>query len=420
MSWTPEEEKARYPLLDEPSSPTCDAYAQPGVLRVSLDPSEQHLNAWEPALSTCRPIDYLSSLLASGPRRPELDFLRNRTVVLFGDSVDRGFTQHLCRWAKEREELIDEEHPLAPPLPAGREYPPDSYRSHHSRLPAGEPELFWPGVPFGRPHICHIRKYDLRVVQVFQFGVDEEDEWLTKMNHFYPPGGFEQRFDQILLPLLDNLARQRSEKEGRAVSSIPDLVSFTSTFWTPFRHVRLLSNSSTAADWERKLETWAPPRREWQNWFERRWTEAVRHVGAAWGQEGKRPKLVFRELQQILARDDIPSNHIQLAIDVGRRVVDLLRAESAAARSSEGWAEWQAAKGELGPTWVGNGREEAERLALDERMEVLEWGRRFMGQQVKFTDDGPAGVHPHAMPGSWLFWNMLLDRLQRHVAAEEM
>ncbi|GAA5821019.1 hypothetical protein JCM11251_001923 [Rhodosporidiobolus azoricus] len=471
LSWTPEDEKAAYPLLAEPSSPVlssrrrrlptrlleratllvlvgavvylsrerrealsspsrkqrtderCDAYALPGVLRISLDPSERHLNAWEPSLSTCRPVDYLSMMLERGPRRKELDFLRNRTVVLFGDSVDRGFTEHLCRWANEREELIDEEHPLSPPLPAGREYPPEGYRSLHSRFPPGQPDRFWPGVPFGRPHICHIRKYNFRVVQVFQFGVDEEDEWLTQQNHFVPPGGFEERFDQILLPLLDNIAQERSEKEGSPASPIPDLVSFTSTFWTPFRHVRLLGHSTNAADWERELGTWAPPTREWQNWFERRWTKAVRHIGRAWSGEEKPPKLVFRELQQILARDDIPSNHVQLAIDVGRRVVDLLREESAAARSSESWAAWQGEEAELGATWVGQERDEVGTSRLDERLEVLEWGKRFMAQQAKFTDNGPAGVHPHPLPGSYLFWNMLLDRLHRSVHAnadEEM
>ncbi|GAA6038793.1 hypothetical protein JCM8097_002893 [Rhodosporidiobolus ruineniae] len=374
------------------SSDCSRPYSLPGVLRVSLDPSTRHLNAWEPSLSPCRPTDFLTPLFSAGPRSPSLEFLQNKTVVLFGDSVDRGFVQHLCVWAREREETVDEESPLKPPYPEGREYPPDGYRTHLSRLPAGESDLFWPAVPFGQPHICHLRKYNFRVVSVFQFGVDDEDEWLTKMNHFYPPGGLEDRFDQILLPLLENIAHERSEKEGRPVSPIPDLLSFTSTFWTPFRHVRTLHNSTTAAEWEKKLGTWAPPTSDFQHWFERRWAQAVRHIGDAWAGRGKKPKLVFRELQQILARDDIPSNHVELALSSGRRAVDLLRSESSAARA--GLAEWEAWKGfeaELGEAWEQSGREAAKERDLGRRVEVLEWGRRFMGQQVKFTDDGPAG-----------------------------
>ncbi|GAA5865566.1 hypothetical protein JCM8547_007651 [Rhodosporidiobolus lusitaniae] len=399
----------------------CDPYSLPGHLQVSLNPSERHLNRWIPALSTCKATDYLSMLLDKGPWKSELEWLRGRTVVLFGDSVDRGFAQHLCMWAHEREELIDEEHPLAPPYPPGREYPPPGYRWDGTTTRPGQDDLFWPGVPFGRPHVCTIRKYDFTVVQVFQFGVDDEDEWLTQRRHFYPPGGFEERFDQILLPLLENLATRKSNQTGRAVSPVPDLVSFSSTFWTPFRHVRLLQ-SRAETEWEKKLDTWAPPRTEFVSWFTRRWTEAVRHVGVAWpaGGEGekKRPKLVFRELQQIFARDDIPSNHVEVAIQVGRRVVDVLREEGEASLTEEVRGDWKAGEGELGKDWVAGEKERAREMGLGRRLEVLDWGRKFEGQQVKYTDDGAAGVHPHPLPGSWLFWNMLLDILHRHVKGE--
>ncbi|GAA6008344.1 hypothetical protein JCM10207_000092 [Rhodosporidiobolus poonsookiae] len=400
LAWTPEEEKAVFPLLGG-GGETKPARA-PGVLRVSLNQSERHLNRWEPALSSCQPIDYLSILLAKGPRREELDFLRDKTVVLFDDSVGRGFTEHLCMWAGEREELIDEDHPLAPPYPEGREYPPDGYVSLHGY------KDFWPGVPFGRPHICTIRKYNFRVVQIFGFGLQEEDEWMSKMNHFYPPGGYEDRFDQILLPLLDNLAARRTLEEGRPVSPVPDLVTLTSSFWTTLRAAHsldsLVNPNSTAQEWEKKLGNWAPPTREWGEWFARRWSEAVRHVGSKWKDAERKPRLVFRELMMVLARDDIPSSRLAAEIDIGRRVIELLKEESVAAQSAAGWEEWrERERSEFGAGWTAaEAREEVLDAAVGERLEVLEWGRRFMGQQVKHTDDGAAGVHPHPLPGSWL------------------
>jgi hypothetical protein len=83
------------------------------------------------------------------------------------------------------------------------------------------------------------------------------------------------------------------------------------------------------------------------------------------------------ELQQILSRSDIPSNHVQLAIDVGRGVVDTLREESVAAKGSD--VEWEAFRAQdRGEAWVEGERENARVSGLGE-VEVLEWGRRFMG-----------------------------------------
>jgi hypothetical protein len=93
------------------------------------------------------------------------------------------------------------------------------------------------------------------------------------------------------------------------------------------------------------------------------------------------------ELQQILSRSDIPSNHVQLAIDVGRGVVDNLREESVAAKGSD--EEWEAFRAEgRGEVWVEGERKNARESGLGE-VEVLEWGRRFMGMFPLFPSAFP-------------------------------
>lgn len=50
-------------------------------------------NQWAPiaAPASCQPIDYMTLLLDSvdSANSAEVEFMRNRTIVIFGDSVDR-------------------------------------------------------------------------------------------------------------------------------------------------------------------------------------------------------------------------------------------------------------------------------------------------------------------------------------------
>lgn len=78
---------------------TCDPYAQHGVLLVNPDIAAE--NRWAPiaAPATCQPVDFVSLLLGlrdvnddaggMGTVPPVLEFARNRTIAVLGDSVDR-------------------------------------------------------------------------------------------------------------------------------------------------------------------------------------------------------------------------------------------------------------------------------------------------------------------------------------------
>ena len=72
----------------------CNPYDYEGVLLVNLTvPAE---NKWEPvaAPKDCQPVDYLSLIAEQTNKQemitnPDLEFMRNRTIVLLGDSIDR-------------------------------------------------------------------------------------------------------------------------------------------------------------------------------------------------------------------------------------------------------------------------------------------------------------------------------------------
>ncbi|GAA5942382.1 hypothetical protein JCM3775_003241 [Rhodotorula graminis] len=382
-----------------PQDDDCDAYALPGVLR--FDYENRSANFWEPALSQCRPRDYMTALASDRDADNELDFLRGRVVVFFGDSVDRFALKHFCDFCAGELETIGKDHPLMPPLPLGREHAPPGYVSHRNTTD-------WPASEMGVPHVCRVERHDFHLVNVFQFGLFPEDEALTRHHHFLPPG----RFDTFVVPLLENLAERRRADRAAAlaaptsvspassypISAAPDLFITTATFWNLMRRPDELPLPT--GSWAHDLGAWAPPTRERQDWWEVRVQEAVEHVA--------------RRLHTVYGENKWPVMKVRAQDDVAVRVVELLQQESAAAKTGTRWSRWtEDVVPTLGASWRSNRtRDEVRELALGERIKVLEWGKVFDGQQFHGTSDG---VHPLPLPGNWVYSNMWLDVLRRHV-----
>ncbi|GAA5850456.1 hypothetical protein JCM9279_001422 [Rhodotorula babjevae] len=395
----------------------CDPYALPGVLR--FDYENQTANFWEPALSQCTARDYMTPL-TSGAVLPELEFLRGRVVVFFGDSVDRFALKHFCDFCAGELETIGKDHALMPPLPVGREHAPEGYLSHRNTTD-------WPASEMGVPHVCRVKQHDFHLVNVFQFGLFPEDEALTRHQHFLPPGDFEGRFDTFVVPLLENLADRRRADRAAAlaadpsrssldsshpISAAPDLFIASPTFWNLMRRPDELPLPT--GSWAHDLGAWAPPTRERQDWWEERVHQAVEHVASAWGAARGSTKLVWRRLHTVYGENKWPVMKVRAQDDVAVRIVELLQDESVAAETSAGWARWtRDVVPTLGGSWRSNRtRDEVRALGLAERIKVLEWGKVFDGQQFHGTVDG---VHPLPLPGNWVYSNMWLDVLRRHV-----
>ena len=93
--------KASYSLAIPPSKSPCDPYALPGTLNV--DASNLAENRWIPFDENCQTPRLLESLLSLNPDSEntelgagDMQWARNRTVVLFGDSVARENVVYFC------------------------------------------------------------------------------------------------------------------------------------------------------------------------------------------------------------------------------------------------------------------------------------------------------------------------------------
>ncbi|GAA5986494.1 hypothetical protein JCM10908_003774 [Rhodotorula pacifica] len=419
----------------------CDPYTQTGVLRIDLD--DLSGNRWEPILAKdCQPRDYLSALRNNSPNDlPGLDFLRDRVILLFGDSIDRGFLEHFCRiFVHGQYENIGPGHILDPPLPEGREHAPPGYTSDRG-------DTDWVGNPMGRPSLCYLPRLNTYFLNVFQFGLYPEDETVIHFTHFLPPGGFEDRFDTFVVPILEYLAEERILKRAKAeeeaaaaspprklpalrrpISAAPDLITLTSTFWNLMRHPSDDSpdgspsgpeggdgKNSTKPPWVEKLGHWAPPIRERQDWWEQRVQSAVRHVGRAWGGAASGTLIAWRTLHMATNVGSWPLNKQYAQNEIAHRVVQVLQAEGRAAETPSNWSNWQEQVfPTLGDTWDRVDREVVLQAGLGDRLRVLDWGKLFFSQEVKHTSDG---IHPHP-PGCWVYWNMLFDVFRRHVESQ--
>lgn len=77
----------------------CNPYEQRGIIHVNT--THNASNRWEAvsAAPRCAPVDYLTALRSMSLAEPttvDLEFARDRTLILLGDSVDRFHTLHFC------------------------------------------------------------------------------------------------------------------------------------------------------------------------------------------------------------------------------------------------------------------------------------------------------------------------------------
>lgn len=69
---------------------SCDPYTQTGILQVDLKTYRNNRFVALNVEPSCQPMNYMD-LLHDGGEPVELEWLRGKTVVLYGDSVDREY-----------------------------------------------------------------------------------------------------------------------------------------------------------------------------------------------------------------------------------------------------------------------------------------------------------------------------------------
>lgn len=198
-------------------SNSCDPHDLPGVLHIAdnIDSIEGALETqWQPITTTSCPSQNYINRIASNNLTLIPSSLYNRTLLLIGDSIDRGNVQYTCH-------LLKGEYTITKP---GDKYWPQADISDNDE---SNVEGRWKPNEYSErsfPTICHVKSIDLIIMNVFHFGLDKED-YFTWKDQYGPPYNTETRIEEIALPLV--------EKVGRAV----DILEFSSgvSFWTHSR-----------------------------------------------------------------------------------------------------------------------------------------------------------------------------------------
>ncbi|SCV69242.1 BQ2448_2262 [Microbotryum intermedium] len=147
----------------------CDPFAEPGFLH--YDPENPFGTRWIPYPESCEPApDWLSLLAKKDTNR--LSFLKNRTILILGDSVDRNALHHFA-------EMFG--------LP--RYCVPFDDFSKKGVVPTGWDDR-------GIPWVVEVPWLGLTLTNGFFYGVDDEDNFKQKPD-WHAPGKAEDRIDKL-------------------------------------------------------------------------------------------------------------------------------------------------------------------------------------------------------------------------------
>lgn len=282
---------------------------------------------WQPIAATddCVPVDFLSLLRRAQVDRetvPELDFARNRLIVIYGDSIDRDHVEHMCFFVGGAYEMVGVGHRFSPPYPKERALPPEDYVNVFT----GTRE--WPNFHQSRPFVCHLDALNFHFLNVFHYGFRPETHFMVHHPHYYPPATIEDRFDQIVVPLAAAVSKEYN------LAPAPDIFSITPGFWELLRQsnedLRAAQTEVEAGvDWANALAdtVWRTMDREEIDWTEKRVTEALKHVAKGWTDEAdqsgrRKPTILWRALHFVKETNSVPYNRVVTLDQIGRSVVD--------------------------------------------------------------------------------------------------
>lgn len=419
--------------------------------RIQVDKNVPEHNRWLPYDPACSPPAYMSLLRSSrnvnttteepealelplqGPPAPRnsdapLSWLHGKTVLLFGDHVERNHNKDFCRFAGGKFASIGRDHPLSPPR---------FVNGIDEKFPGGNQENF----DGTRPSVCYFDDLDFMVVSVFHFGlanrVEFEQESLLYDPHFYPPVAVDDRLSHIVIPLLDSLKRTE-----------PDLIEFSSGFWD-LRHFAALDELA-GNDPRDELST------ERLSWYSSRLTRALADLGSAF----PNTPLLWRTLHQTPDYQQTSPARVAALDQISRKVAAALNEATDRAEAEERLEHvfhFTVRNHERGPGVGGreqvhlskpSPRERVERarpvikngrigkarflnrvkerigskervkevqLSTDEtslrgRVRVDEWGALMRGQEHTMEK-----IHTPPLPGGYLWGDIMLFELRRLV-----
>ncbi|PLW10305.1 hypothetical protein PCANC_22339 [Puccinia coronata f. sp. avenae] len=395
----------------------CDPFRMPGYLEYNAHRPLD--NGWVPFNTHCpraslltplvRSLERLIARKGSPPPSSPLDFelpwLVNRTVVLIGDSIERFHARDFCDllsattdppWHGISENgftpspsnastpshsfFVSRDYPeLKPPryLYDPRDpdaVPPDwphdltrTYQDHH---------LEWADRDNIRtsPWVCEVPSYGFRVVTVFAFGLEpyRAGAHYSDQDWFITPSTMVDKVQHTLVPLLQNLARER----GAPHVTSPDLIEVSAGLWDlrqwseeDARVANITLDDST----ELVYEALSRERLEWWRTRVTKLLDRVHHTFPS-------PAPIFwRTLHHTRRHSVAPYSRVEQLDQFALRLVRRIQARND---------------------------------SLAARLKVDSWGHKMLGFEHHFRD----AVHPKAVPGSVLWSDMMLWELRRAVS----
>ncbi|TIC21719.1 cation efflux protein [Wallemia mellicola] len=364
-----------------------DPYSKFGRLQVDLQTKQE--NVWIPYDKDCQPPRLMASLLnnldldnhwspASSPSTHSQDFenisfVKNKTVLVVGDSIARETVRYFCELLGEDVVNLNDDHPWSP----FREY--TSGERTRRRAPR-ESSL---------PNVCYIPSIDFMIIQMFHFGLDQE-EFFKDKEQYNPPNNFEDRLKVHGRDVFDYIHNDKNPPEmfeGAVPRKTPkpDLVEVSSTLWdlARFAKIDINKNTSTLTDLEEDR----------LDFYMNRMSDVLDTTLEE-----------FPDSQLVWRTSHYPSDCNNNKLDwIGR---DLARLEQEREHQNK-------------PYFHSNRLfqlEQATRHVLSQpdyqdQVRINEWGHLMFGQHAHQIDQ----LHPSMLPGGWLWGDTMLYELRRAV-----
>ncbi|KNZ52150.1 hypothetical protein VP01_3672g1 [Puccinia sorghi] len=395
----------------KPDEEECNPFQRKGFLHYnSTDPGD---NTWRPYSPDCPPSNLFQRLKQDLHSRAEpfdesdqdeFAWLRNRTVVLIGDSIDRYHNVDFCNvlsWepgSTEKDPIISENRPTrtyyidvnSPLSPPPWHFHPEDPLKPPDDWPADEHELFATQTPIWdsgkinanttRPRVCEIPKYGFTMISLFNWGLDPKEggRLYANISGYFPPAEYTSRIEHILMPVLENLASQ----SNNALITKPDLIEMCSGYWD----LRQWSEEDRILLQQRSRTTISNPyefkigfgdlSQDRLDWWTERQEKAIRFVADTFPHP--QTPILWRALHHTQSHHWVAFDRINQIDQLARYNIERLKQEDS---------------------------------RLESRLRIDEWGALMLGQEHHFRDV----MHVRELPGGVLWGDVMLWELRRAV-----
>ncbi|GAA5879793.1 hypothetical protein JCM16303_004182 [Sporobolomyces ruberrimus] len=449
-----------FETTEVPPEWSCNPFKEPG--RLLSDDKDPFKNIWRPYDEDCQPSELMQGLIRSldGARKkhvgtfrmqkklkkprnervptqeidaeglPYFPWLVNATILLQGDSMERLHLSDFCEFVGGEATNISPNHTASAPIyrkPMPTIIGPDGNETEASVKAKADRialEDSWEARQnswfFTRPWVCDIKEYNATVINTFLWGLEDMEEVYQPEEFYHGPSTWLQRFDHVTMPMLAKLATFYNRPQILE----PSLIEISAGYWD----LRAMTEedfieAGIPKPYPKDSEIpFGPIGKKREERWVKHVTEVMKEVAKTFpGKNGIRdgPVMSWRSLHQPKRNNYTPHTRAAALDSLARKTMHELRVSSLATHPTflssilkrvhdtadsyfprEAIDELKTAK---------KGDLDAVDYGFDERIRIDEIGRLLEGQQNHFRDF----LHPSALPGSYVWGEILLYELKR-------